>query len=171
VNGVARAYAWFLRALATVAGGILAVMLVAIISDVLIRDFGGRPPEWTVPLVEFGLLYITMMTAPWLVRTKGHILVEALTAQLPPGAQRVLYKGVYFVCLVTCVLFAWYAGDLMLGAWQRNEMDERALSVPSAFIYLPAVVGFPLMAIEFARYLFGTDTMHSGRIAGQDSNV
>jgi TRAP-type C4-dicarboxylate transport system permease small subunit len=171
VNGVVRAYAWFLKALAFVAGGILAIMLVAIIADVLIRDLGGRPPEWTVPLVEFGLLYITMMTAPWLVRTKGHILVEALTAQLTAGVQRILYKAVYFLCVVTCVLFAWYAADLMIGAWLRDEMDERALSIPSAFVYLPAVICFPLMAIEFARYLFGADTMHSGRVAGQDSNV
>jgi TRAP-type C4-dicarboxylate transport system permease small subunit len=78
---------------------------------------------------------------------------------------------VYAACIVICLLFAWYAGDLMVGAWIRGEMDERALSVPREYVYLPAVVSFFLMAIEFARYLFGNDTIYSGRVGGSESTI
>jgi len=171
VKSVVRAYGRCLEALAYLAGAILSVMLVAIIADVLVRNLGGRPPELTAPVIEFGLLYITMMTAPWLVRTKGHVIVEALTSALPPGVQHRLAKCVYAACIVICLLFAWYAGDLMVGAWIRGEMDERALSVPREYVYLPAVVSFFLMAIEFARYLFGNDTIYSGRVGGSESTI
>jgi len=160
-----------LTALAWLAGAALTVMLVAILIDVIMRDLGGQPPEATVPIVEFGLLYITMFTAPWLVRTKGHIIVEALTSQLPPRIHRIQAKAVYAVCAATCLAFAWYATDLAVGAWQRGEMDERALGVPSWVLYAPAVVSFAMMAIEFARYLFGRDTLYSGRIGGQDAGL
>jgi C4-dicarboxylate transporter, DctQ subunit len=171
VATLTRAYERCLAALAWLAGAVLTVMLVAILFDVIVRDVGGQPPEATVPIVEFGLFYITMLTAPWLVRTKGHIIVEALTSQLPPRIHRIQAKAVYAVCGGICLAFAWYAADLAIGAWQRGEMDERALGVPSWILYAPAAVSFVLMAIEFARYLFGRDTLYSGRIGGQDASI
>jgi TRAP-type C4-dicarboxylate transport system permease small subunit len=171
VQALARAYRQFLAALAWLAGAVLTVMLAAILYDVIARNLGAQPPEATLPIVEFGLLYITMLTAPWLVRTRGHIIVEALTSQLPAAVHYPLAKAVYAVCTAICIAFAWYAAELALGAWQRGEMDERALAVPSWTLYAPAIVSFALMAIEFARYLFGRDTLYTGRIGGQESSL
>jgi len=94
-----------------------------------------------------------------------------VTSQLPPRIHRIQAKAVYAVCGGTCLAFAWYAADLAIGAWQRNEMDERALGVPSWILYAPAALSFVLMSIEFARYLFGRDTLYTGRIGGQDASI
>ncbi len=171
VHALARGYERFLRALAGFAGALLTFVLIAIITDVLIRNLGGQPPVWTLPFVEYSLLYITTLMAPWLVRTKGHIVVEALTSALPETVRNWLAHAVYLVCVLICLAFAWYALDLFMSAWIREEMDVRSITLPRTLLFAPMVVSFALMSIEFARYLFGSDSLYSGRIGDGESGV
>jgi C4-dicarboxylate transporter, DctQ subunit len=164
VRPLVDAYNWWLALLPKVARLILTLALISILTDVTLRDVGLGPPAWTLPLVEYALLYMTMMMAPWLVRQKGHIVVEAFTSMMPKAFFRWWAKFVYLACVVICLLFAWYALSLMIDAYQTNDIDIRSIEIPRIYLFLPMVVGFVMMAIEFARYLLGFDTLYSGRI-------
>ncbi len=168
MHGVWRVYSAALRALAVLASALLAAILISIIFDVTIRNLGGQPPAWTLPMVEYGLLYLTMLAAPWLVRTRGHIVVEALTSVMPRPVRRVMEYITYTGCIVICVLFAWYAADLFIESYQRGETDIRSIEIPRVFLFAPMVVSFVLMAIEFIRYLVGPDSLYTGKIGEQD---
>ncbi|MEK9925410.1 MAG: TRAP transporter small permease subunit [Alphaproteobacteria bacterium] len=155
-------YELFLRTLAGSAGVLLGLDLIAIIVDVLIRNFGGQPPAWTLPLVEYSLLYITALMSPWLVRTKGHIVVDVLISILPEMARNLFASAIYFICVVICITFTWYATELFIFAWVRGEMDVRSIVLPRVLLFAPMILSFTLMAIEFLRYLIGRDSLYSG---------
>lgn len=161
---IAEAYSWVLRALANVAGVLLTLSLIGIIVDVTLRNLGFQPPAYTLPLVEYGLLYITMMMAPYLVRYKGHIVVEAFTSMMPKPFFRVLEKIIYFLCTVICVLFAWYAFGLLVDAYNTGDLDIRSIEIPRVWLFWPMMLGFIAMAIEFLRLLFGHDTLYTGKV-------
>ena len=160
MRGFLRAYEWLTSALAAVAGIIMSAIFIAVIVDVTMRNLGIQSPRATVPLAEFGLLYITMLGSPWLLRTKGQIIVESLRLVIPPRQRRVLELAVYAACAAVCGLLAWYALDQTIFAWENDQAEQRAIDVPLYYAYAPMFLGFFLMGIEFLRLLFGRDTLY-----------
>ena len=74
-------------ALAYLASAIIPCIFTMIVIDVSIRTLGVTPPLFTSSVVEYGLLYVAMFSAPWLVREKGHVAIEALISILPSSVQ------------------------------------------------------------------------------------
>jgi len=79
-------------ALAYFACALIPCMFLMITIDVSIRSFGMRPPLFTSSVVEYALLYLAMCSAPWLVRERGHVVIEALVAIMPDAVRRPLAK-------------------------------------------------------------------------------
>lgn len=149
------------NALAGLACALAAALFLIIIYDVTIRTIGLPPPPWASVFAEYSLLFFAMAAAPYLVRNKGHVFVEAVTSKLPGPLRRGLEKVVYIACIGLCLIFTFVAITISLEAYVRDELDMRAIDVPLWVQTAPLPVGFFLMAIEFARYLFGPRSMYS----------
>lgn len=160
---VAALYRRLLEALAVVAGVMLAATAVAIVLDVLMRNLGLQPPAHTLTLTEYGLLYLTMLAAPWLVREKGHVYVELVTAALRPRARFWLTRVVYALCVLTCAVIFWFGLDVALTHYQREVIDVRSFDMPRWLLTVSIPLSFGLMTIEFARFLLNLDSMHTGQ--------
>ena len=52
--------------------------------------------------IEYGFIYVLMLGGPWLVRVRGHIHIELLTAALPPTPRALLSRLVAALCVLTC---------------------------------------------------------------------
>ena len=74
-------------ALAYFACVIVTCIFVMIVIDVSMRTLGFTPPGFTLSVVEYALLYFAMCCAPYLVRHKGHVTIEALVSVLPPDVR------------------------------------------------------------------------------------
>ena len=159
---VAALYSRLLELLAVVAGVILAAMAFAIVIDVVMRNLGLQPPAHTLTLTEYGLLYLTMLGAPWLVREKGHVYIELVTAALGPRARFWLTRVVYALCVLTCAVIFWVSLEVTLDQFQRHVTDVRSFDMPRWLLTASIPLSFGLMIIEFGRFLIGLDTMHSG---------
>jgi TRAP-type C4-dicarboxylate transport system permease small subunit len=159
---VAALYRHLLEALAVVAGVILAAMAFAIVIDVVVRNLGLQPPAHTLTLTEYGLLYLTMLAAPWLVRAKGHVYIELVTAALSPGTRFWLTRVVYAVCVLTCTVIFWFGLEVTIDHFQRRVIDVRSFDMPRWLLTASIPLSFGLMAIEFGRFLLGFDSMHTG---------
>ena len=160
---VAALYRRLLEALAVVAGVILAAMAVAIVLDVVVRNLGLQPPAHTLTLTEYGLLYATMLGAPWLLREKGHVYIELLTAAVSPRARFWLTRVVYALCVLTCAVIFWFGLEVTIAHYQRHVIDVRSFDMPRWLLTASIPLSFGLMTIEFARYLLGLDSMHTGQ--------
>jgi C4-dicarboxylate transporter, DctQ subunit len=142
-------------ALAWLAGAVVVAMFSLIVVDVSIRTLGYHPPHFTLAVVEYGLLYFAMFSAPYLTRHRGHVVIEAVVTFLPRMLRTVLAHFVYFVCICVALLFAWYSLQLLTEAWVSGDVDVRGVDMPYWILYLPMALCFFLVALEFLRYLIG----------------
>ncbi len=163
MRALATAYVRLLNALAMVSGALLGIMTLAVIVDVIVRNIGFRPPPHTSAFVEYSLLYITLLASPWLLRHKGHVYIEVVLNFVSPRVRRVCAVLTYVLCLVACLVLFYYSADLTIVSWQRGEMDIRSYDMPRWMLFACMPVSFLLMAIEFARFLLGYDTLYGDR--------
>jgi C4-dicarboxylate transporter DctQ subunit len=149
------------QALAYGACAIVTTIFTMIVIDVSIRTAGFTPPSFTLAVVEYSLLYFAMFCAPYLVRNRGHVVIEALVTQLPETVRLVLAKTVYFVCMAVSLLFAYYSAVLEIEALESGNVDLRGIDMPYWILFLPMAFCFILVALEFLRYLIGPYSYYS----------
>lgn len=159
---IQRAYTALLYAMAAIAGLTLVWLMVAIIVSVVMRNAGLQPWAWLFTSTEYGLLYMTMLGAPWLVREKGHVHIELVTAALPARVRRGVSRTVAAACVAVSAILAWYGTELFLTNIARNDFDVRAYYFPRWMLTVSFPLAFGMMAVEFSRFVFGDDLMHSG---------
>ena len=148
---LSRLYTGLIESLATLAGLMVAGVCLLIVYDVIARNLGLQPPDSTVAITEYALLYFTMAAAPWLVRTRGHIVVEALHSRLTGHTRITVDWLILMICFFTSALIACLAAILAYEAWSRGEFEIRSLAMPRALLFTPLTIGFGLMATEFLR--------------------
>ncbi len=163
MNRLTRLYGALISGLAGLAGVLLAAIVVVVVADVVLRGLGVQPPAFTAAFSEYSLLFATMAAAPWLVRSRGHIVVESLILVLPDGPRRALARGVYVLSLGLCCLLAWFAGVEAVASFVRGDIDIRAVDMPRWALFAALSAGFALMAIEFLRLTLGHGSLYTGR--------
>lgn len=159
---VIRLYDSMVTGMAILAGLLLVWLMVSVVTSVVMRNIGVQPFSWLFTSAEYAILYMTMLGAPWLVREKGHVHIELVTAFLPPAARRVASRTVALGCVLVCLVLAWQGLDLFLTNIERNDFDVRAYFYPRWLLTISFPIAFGIMAIEFARFVFGSELMHSG---------
>jgi C4-dicarboxylate transporter DctQ subunit len=162
MNMIGRLYLRVLYAMAGIAGAMLIWLMISVVTSVVMRNLGLQPFAWLFTSSEYAILYMTMLGAPWLVREKGHVHIELVTAVLPAPTRRIVSRSVAAACVAVCALLAWKGGELMLTNIAQNDLDVRAYYFPKWILTAAFPISFGLMAIEFGRYVFGSDLMHSG---------
>ena len=153
MNTLARAYTRLIEGLAMLSGLIIAGVCLLVVWDVIARNLGMQPPASTVALTEYALLYFTMMAAPWLVRTRGHIVVEVMHSRLPGNIRKHVDKAIVVICLLVSATVAGLATLLLIEALKRGEVEIRSMEMPRALLFAPLTIGFGLMTMEFLRLL------------------
>ena len=158
-------------ALAVFAGIYLVGIMLGIVISALARTFNlsGSWSSHIFTFSEFGLLYIVMAASPWLARHKGHVFIDAVTQLLPSTARFYVAKFVYLVCIISCLTFSYYSGQLLITAIVDSQIDLRAVDVPQWALLLPIPFAFFMVAIEFIRFLLGFDSMYGDRSDVKDN--
>jgi len=169
MNMISKAYNRLIIGLAILVGMMLALIFVGIVADVVIRTVGYNSIQWYSAIAEYCLLFSTMFGAPWLVRLKGHVVVESLTMVMPPMLRMIVAKMVYLLCITLSLLFVYYGWIEMTAAFAGNELDLRSINMPKWLLFVPFPLGFSLVAIEFGRYLVGIDSYYAGKVGTGES--
>lgn len=168
MHTITQIYNRLIDAFALVAAAGLVWLMVSVIVSVLMRNFGMQPFAWLFTSAEYALLYLTMLGAPWLVRHKGHVHIELVTAALPMPMRSWVSRTVAAGCVIVCGMLAWYGAELCLTNLERNDYDVRAYFFPRWILTLSFPISFGLMAVEFSRFVFGAELMHSGEAGIHD---
>ena len=154
-------------------GVIVFGIFVLIVVDVGIRfvgpTLGIQAWIYSFGVVEYGLLWFAMLAAPWLVRIKGHVFIDAITQLLPPGAKRVMAKISYLICVCAALVFTYFSMQLLIEAFATGQTDTRGEDMPLWTLLFPIPFCFFLVSIEFGRYLLGFDDMYGDRTDVRDN--
>ena len=161
MRAIVRGYNFILNGMAVLAGILIFLSFVMIVVDVTMRIVGLTPPLFTISVVEYILLWFTMLAAPWLVRIKGHVFIDAVTQFLPGTLKAAIAKIVYAICIASASIYCVHAAGLLLVAWQEDKVDVRGVDMAQWILFFPMPVCFFFVAIEFARYFIGLDDMYS----------
>jgi TRAP-type C4-dicarboxylate transport system permease small subunit len=154
LGALVRVYDALINGMAGVAAFLMAAMMIVICVDVALRNLGYQSSAHFFTFTEYALLMVPCMGAPWLVRQKGHIYVEILLMTLQPRLRRRMTVVIGLVCIATCLVLAWFGFGITLEDFLQNEKDVRSLDMPRWLVVVWIPLGFFLMAVEFARYLW-----------------
>jgi C4-dicarboxylate transporter, DctQ subunit len=163
VQALVKAHDWLINTLKVISGVIVVAIFILIVLDVLLPLISVQPWEGTLGVVEYGLLWFTVLAAPWLARVKGHVFIDAVAEMLPPFVKKITSKISYTVAIVGSLMLAYYSGALLIESYMDDNIDERSIELMLWWIYAPMPISFVLVAIEFIRYLVGIDDMYGSR--------
>ena len=160
-----KGWAGLLWAMMALAAAYVGFIMLAIIYVTVFRSAGWAYNQLVFTLIEYGFLYILFLGSPWLVRTRGHVYIELLTAAVPDRGRAALSRAIALFCAAVCLGWVWYtwgifleqAGDPLAFDELRDDRGMRLWAITIAY-----PVGFLFMAVEFLRFVFGRETMHSG---------
>jgi TRAP-type C4-dicarboxylate transport system permease small subunit len=164
LDRVDAAYTWLLRAMLAVASAYLFLQMAAIVYVTVSRSLGWPYLRSSFAFIEYGFVYIMMLGAPWLVRTRGHVFIELVTGSVGPRTRWWLSRLIAAVCALACLVLAVFSGDLAWNDFARNEIDVRSIDIPRWIVTASLPLGFALMTVEFARFVFGRELMHPDTI-------
>ena len=166
---LSKAYNFVLYGMAVCSGIVITVAFILIVVDVTIRILGFQPPAYTIAVVEYILIWYTMLAAPWLVRIKGHVFIDAVTQFLPPFVKKIAAKLSYTLCVCSASIFCYFSATLLIDAFVTGRVDVRGVDMPQWMLYCPLPFGFAMVAIEFFRYLIGLDDMYATELTARES--
>lgn len=169
MQAVVRVYEWLINAMRVLAGIAIFAVFVLICADVLVRLVGLQPWTYSTIIVEYALLWFAMLGAPHLVRSKGHVFIDALMIMLPPHLKHISAKISYVICIASSCVFIWYSADLLIEAIDTKLIDMRAEEVPMWILLFPLPVCFVFVTTEFIRYLIGPESMYGERTDVRDN--
>lgn len=151
-----RLYDRIVYGMAWLAGFLLVAMMVMIVADVVMRNppFSLQSPWWLFTFTEYSLLLVPCLGAPWLVREKGHVFVEILLMYLGGRGRRIAMRLIAIVCVLICLILAWYGAEVTVRDFTEARQDTRAVDVPRWIVIVWIPLAFLFMAIEFARFLW-----------------
>lgn len=143
---------------------VLSLTMCLILYDVVARNVGLSSFPHTITLTEYGLYYMTMLGAPWLVRKKHHIYIQLLVGVVPARFRTIIAKLCYFLCVCTCALICYYAGLVTIESFVRGGDEVRSFDMPRWALFVAMPISFSLLTVEFCRYLFAYDCMYDGEL-------
>jgi len=152
------------NAFVVAAGVLIITAIVLVLVDVSTRSVGLKPPWFTVAAVEYILLYFVLLSAPYLVRNKGHVLTDMVFQRLPRRLRWWTEKFTYLLCITISIIFMSVGGFLFYEALLLGYMDERSIDIPYWLLYVLFPPCFLLIALELVRYLIGVDSLYEGEL-------
>jgi TRAP-type C4-dicarboxylate transport system permease small subunit len=143
-----------LEACAALAAFILAAIVAGIAVNVFTRNVLGAPIYGLLDLVEYGLLLVTFLGAPWVLRQGAHVVVDLLIGALPPAPARFLARAMAAVGLCATLVLIWYAWEAVSISFARGSAIRTAFVTPEWIVLSVLPLTFILMACEFTRQIF-----------------
>ena len=153
MRGFFRLYDAVIDGLAWLCAAALAAVFIMIVVGVSLRALRLGEPDWILPTTEYAMLFIGTLCAPWLLRERGHVVIDIVRSNISAGARRVLTKIVAAVSLVLFVVLVYFSIPVLRTMWGEYEM--RAYMMPKALLIAPVAVCFALLAIGFLRAMLG----------------
>jgi C4-dicarboxylate transporter, DctQ subunit len=148
-----RVYDRLMYGMAWFAGFLMAMMMITICVDVLLRNLGFQSSAHLFTFTEYALLIVPCLGAPWLVRERGHVYVEIVLMHLNAANRRRMGYVIGAFCIAVCAVLAWYGFDVTLTNFLRRDVDVRSMDMPRWMIVIFIPLSFAMMAFEFLRHM------------------
>jgi TRAP-type C4-dicarboxylate transport system permease small subunit len=145
----------FLDVLLDFFGGATAIIIVftmlAVIYEVAMRYFIDRPTFWVLEVVEWCLVWITFLSAAWVLKEDRHVTMDIVVAGLNPKARIVLGVITSAIGALICLTMTFYGAQVVYDHFARGVVEAKVLKAPKAPLLVIIPAGFFLLFIQFIR--------------------
>jgi C4-dicarboxylate transporter DctQ subunit len=136
-----RAAAWLAACLLALTGGFLTYEVVA-------RYFFDAPTIWAAELSQLCLIWACPIAMAWVLSSRRHIRVTALTALTPMPVRRVLEVVSLAVVLAFSLFVLSYGYDIFFDSFERGRTTGTMLDLPAWLPEAAIPAGFALLALS-----------------------
>lgn len=157
------------KAFAYLSGVILAGMVCLICMNVVLRYVFDSPLIWVDQIIQYCMVYITFLGAPWVLARRRHIAIDLLQETLSEHKRPLLGVVIGAAGFLYCAGFAYLGWNELARVLDRDSMFADAIVVPQWTVYWVIPAGSILMALEFA--LNGLEDFRAYRRDGVPSTV
>lgn len=126
----------------------LAVMIILVFANVLLRYFFSTGFEWSEEIARLCFIYLVYLGAIGAMRDNQHLLIDSLLTRIPTFYQKIIY-GLVQIGII------WIMGVLSVGSWQLivQNLNDRwvATQFPIFLVYAVGLVtGISIIIIALA---------------------
>ena len=136
---------------AHVASILLAIIIICVLYEVVMRYFLNSPTIWVVQITEIGPLYITFLTAAWLLKRDKHVKMDLLLNSLNSRTQALLNAITSVIGTLTCLVVVWFGVLITWEHFQTGQYRPAIIDIPNAIILGVIPFGCLLLSIQFVR--------------------
>jgi TRAP-type C4-dicarboxylate transport system permease small subunit len=159
---VSAAFGRLLDALAALAAVTLFAMVVLVTADIVLRNVGRGGFVWANEVSEYALYFITLLTAPWLLRRGQHVRIDLVLGLVPARLARLMEAVGDVLGFAVCLVFIRYGIASAYESWRLGAITIKNLVFPEWWLLVPLPLFFTLIAAEFIfrlhRLIAGKDT-------------
>jgi TRAP-type C4-dicarboxylate transport system permease small subunit len=172
VQRLSELYGRLLSSLAVLAAAMLFLMMLIICVDVLLRNIpvpqGIRGIAWSSDLTESMLYFLTILSAPWLLRKGQHIRIDIVLRTIPKRLAWYFEWLADVLAFTCCVLIALYGFSATVESARAGSLIIKTVVSKEWWSLAPMPVAFVLLAIEM---LFRMHRLYHGERAPRQDSV
>ncbi|MBM3537102.1 MAG: TRAP transporter small permease [Alphaproteobacteria bacterium] len=143
------AYERLLNGLAAAAALILLGAVLLVTADILLRNLTRSGFPWANEVSEYALFFITVLTAPWLLRRGQHVRLDLLLAAVPGRLAWLMEVMADLVGFAICVVLVRYSLIMTWDSWRLGSITIKNLVFPEWWTLAPLPVCLILLTVEF----------------------
>ena len=132
--------------LAIPSGAVLAVVMVLVTVDVLMRRFFNRPIAEVYDFAILGLMIATFCSIAWVMTVRGHIEADIIYRKYSPKLKRVIATIALFISAAPAMVMAWGSVLWMQKAFRVGE-TTLVLRWPTSPFIAVEIFGLTLLAL------------------------
>jgi len=134
---------------AFISGIVLGLVTLLVCTDIVMRYFINKPIQGALESSEYGLLFLTLLAAAWLVRKEKHVRMELLVHKLKPTTQAYINGITSIVCALICGIVTYYGVLVVIDRFQTGHRLTTTLEPLSYPLMSIIPLCFFLLIIQF----------------------
>ncbi|MXY42406.1 MAG: TRAP transporter small permease [Rhodospirillaceae bacterium] len=151
---LSKVYDTLLEALGMIAALLLAFVVLGITAEIVVRGTGLGSLPWMIEIVEYSLLAVTFLAAPWVLKHSAHVSVDLLVEIVGPRGRRILALVANSAGLIVCAVIFYYGLRSTIELYAADTKIFKIMTIREWWLFALVPVSGALMAIEFGCRLF-----------------
>lgn len=137
-------------------GAAVIILMTAIVCwDVVSRRFLGHGLGWALEVVEYSLLWFTLLATAWVLKGERHVKIDIVLTRFSPKTQALLNIITSTLTAIACLAITWYGAEVTWEFFQTGELLPTQMMPPKFLPYLIIPVGFVFLFVQFSRRAYG----------------
>ena len=140
-----------LSLLMTLACVILALVMLSVCTEVVLRYFFNRPQIWVIEFSEYALLYITFLGAAWVLKSERHVTVDLAFSLMSEKGRTVCSLASYMICFLVSTVLLVYGTRVTWSYYVKGLYNPTVLEIPTSAILIVIPIGGLTLLIQSIR--------------------